>query len=145
MKQMKCLYSSLLVAVLILFSTPSVAEEMRRNWQTSVCYHLTLSVWDKMNLGNFLAKYTVTSTDGTEFVAEEEATEDSSTAEVVFPDHFHDAKTNLKAWINCSNGENYTWNIYANGVLVDSGTITFSRNKPIVNRRKNSRGAVRKN
>ncbi len=143
MKLMKGLYSSLLVTVLILFSTHAAGEETKRSWQTSVCYHLQLSVWDKMNLGDYLAKYTITSADGTVFVAEENAIEDSS-AEVVFPDQFHDAKTKLKAWINCNNGENYTWNIYANGALVDSGTITFSRRKPKVNQRENSKGAARK-
>ncbi len=143
MKLMKGLYSSLIVTVLILFSTNSAGEEAKRSWQTSVCYHLRLSVWDKMNLGDYQAKYTVKSADGTVFVAEEKATEDSS-AEVVFPDQFHDEKTKLKAWINCNNGENYTWNIYANGALVDSGTITFSRKKPKVTHRDNSKGAVRK-
>lgn len=115
--------------LLVLFSAPSAGEEMKRAWQTSVCYHFRLSVWDKLSQGNYRAKYTVTSSDGRVFVAEKNATEDSNTAEVAFPDNFRDAQNNIKAWINCRYGENYTWNIYANGALIDSGTIAVSRKK----------------
>ena len=127
---MKLLYSSLLVTVLALFSTLSAGEEIKRAWQTSACYHLRLSVWDKMSQGRYLAKYVVTSADGRIFVAEKKATDDTSTAEVIFPDNFRDESSKLKAWINCRPGENYSWDIYANGTLIDSGTIVFSKKKP---------------
>ena len=128
MKQTKIFYSSLcMMTALVLFSAPSAGEEVKRVWQTSACYHLRLSVWDKMGQGRFLAKYIVTSTDGRVFVAERKATDDINSAEVFFPDHFRDAKSNIKAWVNCRYGENYSWDIYANGALIDSGTIVFSR------------------
>lgn len=126
---MKPLWTSLLVTLLVSFSLPSFGEDEKKVWLTSVCYQFNLAVWDKMNLGNYTAKYTVTSSDGRVFVAERFATEDSNTAAVIFPDDFLEKKTNLKAWINCGNGERYTWAIYANDVLMDSGTIGLTRNK----------------
>ena len=129
MKPMKIFSSSLLVIVLALFSTLSAGEEVKRVWQTSACYQLTLSVWDKTSQGRYLAKYIVRSADGRVFVAERKATEDTDTAEVIFPDNFRDENTKNKAWINCRYGENYSWDIYANGALIDSGTIVMSRKK----------------
>jgi hypothetical protein len=129
MKQIKFTYASIFAMLLVFFSTPSAGEEAKRVWQTSVCYHFRLSVWDKMNQGNYHAKYIVTSSDGRVFVAEKNATEDSNTAEVAFPDNFRDEKNKLKAWINCRYGESYMWDIYANGALIDSGTIAVSRKK----------------
>lgn len=127
---MRIVYSFLLSAVLAPLSTLSAAEEVKRVWQTSACYHLRLSVWDKMSQGRYLAKYIVTSTDGSVFVAEKKATDDPNTAEVIFPDNFRDENTRLKAWINCRYGESYSWDTYANGTLIDSGTIVFSKRKP---------------
>ena len=127
MKLEKKIFSSLCGMVLVLLATPTFGDEAKRVWQTSACYHLRLSVWDKMSQGRFVAKYVVTSADGRVFTAEKKATDDISSGEVFFPDHFRDAKTNIKAWVNCRYGENYSWEIYANGALIDSGTIVFSR------------------
>jgi hypothetical protein len=128
-KNMKPLWTSLMLTLLVSFSTPSLGENEQKVWLTSVCYQFNLAVWDKRNQGNYTAKYTVTSSDGRVFVAERFVSEDSNTAEVIFPDDFLEKRTNLKAWINCGNGERYTWAIYANDVLMDSGTIGLTRNK----------------
>ena len=126
---MKNICSILLATWLALFSILSSGEESRRQWQTAACFHFSLSVWDKNNKGNYTAKYIVTSADGKVFVAEKSATDVPDTAEVIFPDSFRDKSTNLKAWINCSFGENYSWEMYANGSLVESGTFVISRKK----------------
>jgi hypothetical protein len=86
-------------------------------------------VRDKSSNAAYVAKYLVTASDGTIFVAEKSATDEDS-ARVVFPDNFHERKTNQKAWVNCEYGEKYKWEIFANSTLIDSGTIVLSRNKP---------------
>lgn len=108
--------------------SPQVSES-KRVWMSLACYKWNLGVWDKLMNGPYPAKYVVKAGDGRTFIAEKHGDDDANTAQVVFPDDFHDEKTNLKAWINCQYGENYTWAIYANDALIDSGAIAFSRNK----------------
>lgn len=122
--------TALLVLVLTPFSTLSRGDENKRQWQTSACFHFSLSVWDKKSQGRYVAKYVVTSADGRVFTAEKKATDDSSSADVIFPDNFRDKSTNNKAWVNCNYGESYAWEIYANGTLVENGTFVISRKKP---------------
>jgi hypothetical protein len=130
---MKNPFIILLATWLALFSIQSSGDEPRRQWQTAACFHFSLSVWDKNSKGNFTAKYVVTSADGKVFVAEKRATDTPDTADVIFPDNFRDKSTNLKAWINCSFAESYTWEMYANGSLIESGSFVISRKKTKVN------------
>jgi hypothetical protein len=95
----------------------------------SACYKLNLEVTDKLMNGSYLAKYVLKSEDGRVFVSERNGDDDSNTARVTFPDDFHEEKLfqgkkiNLEAG-HCSIGS-YTWYIYANGILFDTGTIAF--------------------
>jgi hypothetical protein len=118
------------VSGLALFTTTSSGEEkIKRQWQTSACFNFSLSVWDKKSQGRYLAKYVVTAADGKVFVAEKKAGDNPDTAEVIFPDNFRDKDTDLKAWINCGRDERYAWEMYADGLLVESGTFVTSRKK----------------
>ena len=128
MNKTRLLYASLLAIVIASCSTLSIGQGAKREWQTSACYRFSLTIRDKASDASYIAKYRVTATDGTIFVAEKKATDDDS-ARVVFPDNFHEEKTNQKAWINCNYGEKYKWAIYANKVLIDSGMISLTRNK----------------
>ena len=115
---------SLLRVTLCLTSATTLARA-EGVWLTSACYTFRLTVWDKLDDKQFKAKYTVTSGHGHAFVAEKTAA-DSNSSEVIFPDDFKDSK-GLQAWVDCKEGERYLWRIYSNGVLRDSGTISFSR------------------
>jgi hypothetical protein len=131
MKNTKWIYAALLGIVLVSFSTLSIGEETKRAWMVSACYKFNLAVWDKFNSEVASVKYTVTAKDGTVFVTERNATDDPNPSAVVFPDDFHDAKApKISASVNCFYGEPYTWEVYVNDVLIDSGTIGFMRNKP---------------
>lgn len=127
MKRMKLLYTYLLVIMLTSFSTVSIGAETQREWLTSVCYQLKLSVMDKFNGEVAYVKYIVTSTDGSVYVAERNATGDSNSSEVIFPNDFHDVKLNMQASVDCHYGEKYKWAIYINNALIDNGTIAFTR------------------
>jgi len=129
MKHRKISCLALLAIALSLFSTLSAGEEPKRAWQTAACFHFSLSVWDKKSQGRYLAKYVVTSVDGKAFIASKNATDDPNTAEVIFPDSFLEKNTNQKAWVNCNYGENYSWEIYANGVLIENGTFVISKKR----------------
>jgi len=142
MKQNQILYSSVLTLVFALFSALAYAEDSKRAWQTSACFHVALSVWDKKSQGRYVAKYVVTSSDGRVFVAEKKGSDDSSNAEVIFPDNFRDKNSNLKAWIDCSYGESYSWEIYANDALIDSGTFEISRKRTKVRAQEHSGGEI---
>ena len=85
-----------------------------------------------------MAKYVVTSSDGRVFVAEKKGSGDSSNAEVIFPDNFRDKNSNLKAWIDCNYGESYSWEIYANDALTESGTFEISRKRTKVRSQEHS-------
>ena len=138
MKQNAVLYSSVFSLVLALFSTLAYADDGKRAWQTSACVHVALSIWDKKSQGNYVAKYVVTSSDGRVFVAEKKGSGDSSNAEVIFPDNFRDKNSNLKAWIDCNYGESYSWEIYANDALTESGTFEISRKRTKVRSQEHS-------
>ncbi|MDO8989728.1 MAG: hypothetical protein Q7U91_08845 [Sideroxyarcus sp.] len=129
MKPPKLFCASLLAISLALFATLSAGEEQKRSWETAFCFHFSLTVWDKQVQDRYSAKYVVTATDGSVFVAEKSGVRDSDTAQVIFPDNFRDQKTNLKAWVNCSYGETYNWEVYVNGALVESGRFAVSKKK----------------
>lgn len=130
MKKMKLVYVSLLIISLAYFSTLSIGAEMKRTWMRSACYKFNLTAWDKFSDEAYVAKYKITSSKGEAFIAERNAT-DSNSAMVVFPDDFHDAKAkDIKASVDCFHGDKYTWEIYVEDILIDSGTIGFTRNKP---------------
>lgn len=131
MKKIKSVYVSLLLIILASFSTLSIGAEAKRAWMVSACYKFNLAVWDKFSNEAASVKYTVTARDGSVFVAERGATDDPNPSAVVFPDDFHDAKVPaVSASVNCFYGEQYTWEVHVNGVLIDGGTIGFVRNKP---------------
>lgn len=129
MKRTKSISLSLLIILLTSFSTLSIGSETTRVWLTSACYTFHLSIWDKFEGAAEPAKFVITSNNGRVFVAERSATGDPSSSEVIFPDNFRDAKSNRAASVDCFNGEKYTWEIYINDVLRDSGTIGFTRNQ----------------
>jgi hypothetical protein len=115
--------------VLTCYATPSFGAELKPMWQTSACYKLRLSVNDKFsNENSYVAKYIVKAADGRVFVAEKVAT-DMNSSEVFFPDDFRYEKLGVSASINCHFGLQYTWEIYVDNVLKDSGTIGFTRKK----------------
>lgn len=122
-----------LVPLVLMFLTgyviPSFGAELKPIWQTSACYKLRLSVNDKLSNDNsYVAKYIVKAADGSVFVAEKVAT-DMNSSEVFFPDNFRYAKLDIPAFIDCHFGQTYTWEIYVDDVLKDSGTIGFTRKK----------------
>lgn len=128
---MKQLYASLLIIIFASISTQSIGAEENRAWMISACYKFRLAVWDKFEGEVGHAKYVITSNNGSVFIAERKVTGDPNPSEVVFPDDFHDAKVpGVSASVNCFYGEQYTWEVYVNDVLKDSGTIGFTRNKP---------------
>lgn len=129
MKNMKLVYATLLAIVIVFYSMLSFGAETKRAWMPSACYKFNLSVMDKFNSEAASVKYTVITMDGIVFVAERSATDDPNPSEVVFPDDFHEAKLNVKAWVDCFGSEKYKWAIYINGVLIDSGTIGLTRDK----------------
>jgi hypothetical protein len=131
MKRTKWIFTALLVIIFTFLSTLSMGEETKRKWLGSACYQMRLGVWDKLMEGPYLARYVFKSDDGRIFVAEKNGNDDSNTARVVFPDDFHEEKIFQGKTINmpagyCDDGS-YTWYIYANGILFDTGTIAFSK------------------
>jgi hypothetical protein len=128
MKNQIGIYAILLGMVLVSISTLSTGEEVKRKWMTSACYKFRLAAWDKFNGEPWSVRYVITSSQGRIFVAERDAASESSDAEVTFPDDFHDAKApKVSASANCFEGEKYTWKIYVDTILRDSGTIGFTR------------------
>jgi hypothetical protein len=128
MKRKNLFFVSLLAIVTVSYITPSIGEGIKREWITTACQHFDLTVRDPSGNAPFFAKYVVTASNGMTFIAERKATEEDS-ARVVFPDSFHEMRTNQKAWTNCAYGEKYKWEIYANGNLIESGAISLTRNK----------------
>lgn len=131
MRHMKFIYAVLLGMSFSGFSTLSIGEEAKRVWLGHACYQMHLGVWDKLGGGSYLARYVFKSDDGRILVAEKKGDDDSNTAEVIFPDDFKEEfifkgkKTYMPAG-HCDD-VNYTWYIYVNDVLFDTGTIAFSK------------------
>lgn len=118
-----------ILMVFTCYEAPSYGAELKPMWQTSACYQLTMSVNDKFsNENSYVAKYIVKAADGSVFIAEKVAT-DMNSSEVVFPRDFRHEKLNISAFIDCHFGQQYTWEIYVDNVLKDSGTIGFIRKK----------------
>jgi hypothetical protein len=128
MKTRKLYFVSLLAIVIGSYITLSVGEGNKREWITTACQHFDLTVRDNSSNTVFFAKYVVTASNGMTFVSERKATDEDS-ARVVFPDSFHEVRTNQKAWVNCAYGEKYKWEIYVNDILIESGAISLTRNK----------------
>lgn len=119
----------LIWTLLTCYVTPSFGAELKPMWLTSACYQLTMSAHNKLsNENSYVAKYIVKAADGRVFVAEKAAT-DSNSSEVVFPRDFRYEKLDISASIDCHFGQTYTWEIYVDNVLKDSGTIGFTRKK----------------
>lgn len=97
-------------------------------WLTSACYQFHLSVSDKFSNRPFRVRYTLSSRDGTTYVAQKVATDDNSST-AVFPSDFRYEKGGMQAYANCHDSDEYSWRIYANDKLVDSGTLSFSRDR----------------
>lgn len=111
------------------YVTPSFGAELKPIWLTSACYELTMSAHNKLsNEKSYVAKYILKAADGRVFVVEKVAT-DSSSSEVVFPKDFRYEKLDISASIDCHFGQQYTWEIYVDNILKDSGTIGFTRKK----------------
>lgn len=120
---------SLVLILLTCYVAPSFGAELKPIWLTSVCYELTMSVNNKLsNEKSYVAKYIVKAADGRIFVAKRVAT-DANSSEVVFPKDFRYEKLDISASIDCHFGQQYTWEIYVDNVLKDSGTIGFTRKK----------------
>ena len=120
------------VVMLLCWHAPeSFGAELKPIWLTSACYQLRLSVSDKLSVKKtYIAKYIVKSSDGETYFAEKAAIAgDVTSEEVIFPDGFHNQKTKLQAYADCFDGQKYTWEIYADNVLIDSGTLEFRRKK----------------
>lgn len=124
MKRTKLIYVTALAIFFAFHSVLSSGEGFKRVWQVSSCSTFSLAVRDKMISGEFIAKYVVRSTDGDVFIAEKKA-DDFESARVIFPDDFHDERTKLRMGMSCH--MTYKWYIYADGILVDKGTASFSR------------------
>lgn len=116
---------------------PTAWEEMRTEmkpkWLEIGEPQIRLGVWDQNNLKeNFNAKYTVKCETGAAFVAEKAVTSSQpDSSEVIFPKDFHYAMKGLEAQqaYGCGygkNGQKLTWAIYADDVLIDSGTMIFT-------------------
>lgn len=120
-----------LALLLITYGASSFSKELKPIWLTNACYQLRLSVNDKLSVREiYTAKYVVKATDGKTYVAERSATaKDITSSEVIFPDGFKEEKTSLQAYADCHYGKQYTWEIYVDGALIDSGTIGFTRSK----------------
>lgn len=119
----------LILIFLTCYVTPSFGAELKPMWLTSACYELTMTVHDKFsNKNSYVAKYIVKAADGRVFIAEKIAT-DTNSSEVVFPKDFRYEKLDISASIDCHFGQQYTWEIYVDNVLKDSGTIGFTRKK----------------
>jgi len=124
--------SRLFVSILILvgcYGPPAFAGELKPLWLTHACYEFTMSVNNKFsNAKNYVAKYVLKAAKGSIFVAKKTAT-DFNSAMVVFPKDFRNEKLGISASIDCYFGQQYTWEIYVDDVLKDSGTIGFTRKK----------------
>ncbi len=127
----KTMLALLLLVLLTSSVTSSFGAELKPIWLTPACYQLKLSVYDKLSIKkNYIAKYIVRTADGEIYFAERAATaSDVGSSEVIFPDSFRGERTRLQAYADCHYGQKYIWEIYADNVLVDSGTIEFTRKK----------------
>lgn len=131
MKNMQRFNATLLAIVIAFCSMLSFGAETKRAWMPSACYKFNLDVMDKFDGPAWNAKYVITSSKGRVFIAERIGASDSNSSAVVFPDDFRDAKVpGVSASVDCFYGEKYTWQIYVDGELRDSGTIGFTRNNP---------------
>lgn len=97
---------------------------------------IRLGLWDQNNTKeNFNAKYIVKCETGASYVAEKAVTSSNPESSVViFPKDFHYAMKELESHHanDCGDGKHgtkFTWFIYADDVLIDSGTITSTRKK----------------
>lgn len=110
-------------------------DDIKPIWLEHTEPQLRLGVWDKMMVKhNFIAKYTVNCEIGGTFVAEKTATagDPPEAWEVLFPKDFHNTMKGLESHqaYGCGegkHGQKFFWAIYADDVLIDSGTMIFTR------------------
>lgn len=108
--------------------------EMGTNWLEVTDPQIKLGVWDKNNFKEtFNARYVVKCESGTTFVAERAVTSSNpESSNVMFPNDFHLEKKGLESYKvhGCGEGRHgmkLIWSIYADDVLIDSGTMIFTR------------------
>lgn len=111
----------------------TVIDEMKPIWREIAEPQIRLGLWDKINVKqNYNAKYIVKCEVGATFSAEKAATAgDTESSVVIFPQDFHDAAKGFESHqaSGCGEGKHgtkFTWAIYADGVLIDSGTMIFT-------------------
>lgn len=116
-------------------TVPTADEELMSKlkpiWLEHIGPQLSLGVWDKMMIKkNFTAKYVVKCETGKTYSVEKTATvgDPPESWQVTFPhDFYSDVKgLDIQQAYGCGLGK-LTWTIYADGVLIDSGTLISER------------------
>lgn len=112
---------------------PTEIDETKPIWRVIAEPQIRLGLWDKISVKqNYIAKYTVKCEIGAVFAAEKSATAgDSESSVVFFPKDFHYALKGMESHqaSGCSEGKNgtkFTWAVYADDVLIYSGTMIFT-------------------
>lgn len=112
---------------------PTVIDEMKPIWRVIAEPQIRLGLWDKISVKqNYTAKYTVRCEIGAVFAAEKSASAgDSESSMVFFPKDFHYALKGMESHqaSGCSEGKygtKFTWAVYADDVLIYSGTMIFT-------------------
>lgn len=112
---------------------PTVIDEMKPIWRVIAEPQIRLGLWDKINAKqNYVAKYIVKCEIGAVFAAEKSATAgDTESSVVFFPKDFHYALKGMESHqaSSCNEGKHgtkFTWVVYADDVLIYSGTMVFT-------------------
>lgn len=109
---------------------PAYAE-LKPRWLESIGPSVTLGVWDKLDVKQtYIAKYVVQCETGKTYSVERTGSAEDSPErwQVTFPNDFpSDIKgLNIQTAYGCGL-EKLIWKIYADDVLIDSGTLVSSR------------------
>jgi len=128
-----CLVSAVLVAMIGFASTSYAAEPPGKTLApirlTSVCFSISLNMWDKLDLNQeYPVTYVVQESGGRAFVASRLGrAQHPDASEVKFPRDFTDRQTGLPADADCHDGRDYRWTISAGDQVIDAGTFSFKR------------------
>lgn len=113
--------------------TPNLIDDMKPIWRVIAEPQIKLGVWDKISVKqNYTAKYIVKCEVGATFVAEKAVTAGNPESSVaIFPKDFHYALKGMESHqaSGCSEGTHgtkFTWTIYADDILIYSGTMIFT-------------------
>jgi hypothetical protein len=112
---------------------PNIIDSKIPKWLEIGEPQIRLGVYDQNNVKeNFIAKYIVKCENGAMFSVEKAViSSHPDSSEVSFPKDFHDATKGQESRqaYGCygKHGQNLTWAIYADDILIDSGTMTFTR------------------